>query len=216
MTLGIIFHPGQNPHDAILIFRQQLYNSSTTQNVQFWHLPDRYDSRHQELQVWSGSTWSAQLTTIVQGQGKCQVIPIQCIPANYSCSATRIQCWLVLGLPGRCEGAAQQQAYNRNRNLTSSSQVDLNQDHMSWKVWTHGLAMSGWGLRRTAKEHIADQGKEKMFSFPCIPMKSVCWENVLAFCDFVCYRWMSWELWVLRLWGPQLLPGLILLNLMWE
>jgi len=44
---SVIFQPGHNPHDATLIFRQKPYNSSTTQNVQFWHLPDRCNSRHQ-------------------------------------------------------------------------------------------------------------------------------------------------------------------------
>jgi len=66
--------------------RQQLYNSSTSQNVQF--------CRRVRLQA-SGvsgavrSAWEAQFTTLVQRQGKCQVIPIQCTPANYSCSASK-------------------------------------------------------------------------------------------------------------------------------
>jgi len=91
----VIFHPGHNPHDAILIFRQQPYNPSTSQNVQFWHLPGRCDSRHQQFWERSGSAWSAQLTALVQRQGKCQVVLIQrqekwpVTPANYSCTVSK-------------------------------------------------------------------------------------------------------------------------------
>jgi len=68
--------------------RQQLYDSSTTQNVQFWHLPGECNSRREGIQVWSGSACLAQLTALVQRQGKCRVVPIHCTPANYSCSAS--------------------------------------------------------------------------------------------------------------------------------
>ena len=44
--------------------RQQLYNSSTRQKVQFWHLPGGCDSRPQEFLVGSGGAWSAQLTAL--------------------------------------------------------------------------------------------------------------------------------------------------------
>ena len=85
------------------MFRQQLYNSSSTQNVQ--NSPGRCDSRNQEFPVLSGSAWSAQHTAPVQRQEKRQVVLIQCTPANYSCSANKN---IVLAGSGvtRCEGVA--------------------------------------------------------------------------------------------------------------
>ena len=104
LSLGISnFHPGHNPHNVILILRQQLYNSSTTQNVQFWHLPGWCDSKHREFQVLSGSAWSAQLTALGQRQGKCQVVPIHCTAASYSCSASK-NTMLAGSGTSRCEG----------------------------------------------------------------------------------------------------------------
>ena len=69
--------------------------------MQFWHLPGRWDSRQQEFQVWSGSTWSAQLTALVERQGKCQVIPVQCTPANDSCSASKSTTLSGFGIAGQ-------------------------------------------------------------------------------------------------------------------
>jgi len=82
LTLGISNFPSWSQSAWC---RQQLHNSSTTQNVQFC---SGCDSRQQEFQVRSGSAWSAQLSALVQRQGKCQVVPIRCTPANYSCSAS--------------------------------------------------------------------------------------------------------------------------------
>jgi len=82
LTLGISnFPPGDNPHDAdnnyIIPVLLRVYSSA-----------GGCDSRHQEFLMWLGSAWSAQLTALVQRQGKCQVVPIQCTPASYSCSAS--------------------------------------------------------------------------------------------------------------------------------
>jgi len=100
LTLGISNCPSWSQSTWC---RQQLYNPSTTQNAQFWHLPGGWDSRHQEFQVQSGSAWSAQLTALVQMQGKCQVVPIQCTPADCSCSAGKNTMLTGSGI-GKCCG----------------------------------------------------------------------------------------------------------------
>jgi len=98
LQASVIFHTGHSPHDAILIFRQQLYNSSSTQTVQFWHLPGGCNPRHQ------GTV------------RECLISPTHCSCTNHKESAmlswfnahwltipavqARVQCWLVLGLPG--------------------------------------------------------------------------------------------------------------------
>jgi len=82
--------------------RQQLHNSSTTQNVQFWQLPGRCNSRHQEFQVWSG-VLDRPNSLLLYRQGKCQVVLIQWPPASYSCSAIKNTVLAGSGLAS-CEG----------------------------------------------------------------------------------------------------------------
>ena len=84
----VIFHPGHNPHDAdsnyTILVLPRMYSSA-----------GRYDSRHQDFQVPSGTTWLAQLTLLYKDKESAKSSQFTAHQPIILAVQARIQCWLV-------------------------------------------------------------------------------------------------------------------------
>ena len=100
----MIFHPGHNPRDAVLVFRQQRYHSSTARLY-------GSDIHRAGVTLGIGSSRCAQgapdgPSSLLLYKDKESASSSRCALLQRAVPAlqARMQCWLVRGLPGGGKG----------------------------------------------------------------------------------------------------------------